>query len=367
MGPPAPPHWLSRAAAVTGAALLLTTFVVEVLDQAPHLELGLAIGAALALALATIGRSANGIRVALLLAAVTALALAAAKGALVGDGLLAVVLAVPTAGLGVVMLLSAGESARAARALTDERRRARVEGEERERARWARDLHDDTLQELGAIQVLLAAAVRSGEPAAMARALQDASGLLAGQIATLRHLVAELRPLALDQLGLGPSLSTLGRRTAELNNLHVEVAVDVPALGEGGAEQRLPAAVEVAAYRVVQESLRNVVRHAHASQVDVLVAEESGRLVVEVCDDGRGLTGNRPDADAGHFGVRGMRERVELVGGTFTISGGPRGGTRVHAELPLTGRRHADARSRAGETSAVRVAGTPEHLRLTSR
>jgi len=321
------PRLLAALGAGLGAALLLGAVTVEVLDRAPHLELALGGAASLLLVVATAGRAPGSLRVTLLFGTVSGLVLTAAAGAKVGDGWLAVALVVPTAALSVAALLSALESARRVRAVADERRRARVEGEERERARWARDLHDDTLQELGALQVLLASAQRTTDAAQRERALQDATGLLAGQIATLRHLVAELRPLALDQLGLGPSLSTLARRTVELHRLDVDVVLDLP------DAERLPAAVEVAAYRVVQESLRNVVRHAGAHHVDVAVQVRGGDLLVTVADDGRGLTAEV--TAGGHFGLRGMRERVELVGGTFQIDRGPRGGARVRAVLPV--------------------------------
>lgn len=331
----------ARVASVLGGLLLAAALCLEVSDTAPHAELAVAIVSGLLLALATLRRPGSELGVVLRVSAAGALLLAAAKGALVGEGLIALVLAGPTAALSVTALLAAVGAARSARAAVDEQRRARLEGEERERARWARDLHDDTLQELGALQVMLAGAQRMTDAGQRERALREASGLLCGQIATLRHLVAELRPLALDQLGLGPSLTTLGRRTAELHGLQVDVEVDLDvetAAGGGpGATEglRLPAPVEVAAYRVVQESLRNIVRHAGATRVLVQVQQEAGRLRVLVRDDGWGLPAELPDAGAGHFGVRGMRERVELAGGSFRLGRDSRGGTRVDVVLPL--------------------------------
>jgi len=323
------PPRVRTGAGVAGAVLLVAALGVEVTNSLVHVELVLAAAAAALLVVAAVARPVSGLRVGLLLATVLALVLTAAAGTRSGDGWLAALLVVPVAALGALALRAAVESARAARALDDERRRARVEGEERERARWARDLHDDTLQELGALQVLLASAQRTADPAAREHALADATGLLAGQLATLRHLVAELRPLALDQLGLVPSLTSLVRRTVEERGLATDVCVEL------GPDRRLPAAVEVAAYRIVQEALRNVVRHAAASRVAVAVVEEPGRVTVTVRDDGRGVARVPPGVAEGHFGMLGMRERAELVGGTFTVGPDPAGGTRITAVLPL--------------------------------
>jgi signal transduction histidine kinase len=142
---------------------------------------------------------------------------------------------------------------------------------------------------------------------------------LEGEIDALRGLVRELRPAALDELGLGAALEGLAERAG------VPVDVDVQ-LGE----RRLPAEVEVAAYRIAQEALNNALRHAAATAVAISVREDDGRVRVEVRDDGRGFDA---DAPAAGFGLPGMRERVELLGGELEVESSA-AGTRVGAMLP---------------------------------
>lgn len=356
--------WAARSAlglvAGLGALLLLVAVVLELSDGRAHLELGLAAAAALLLGVVVLAPGQPGPWLAPRLGAVIALVLAAAKGAQVGDGWLALALAVPAAAVSLTVLVSTAEAVRVARSAEEERRRARLEGEERERARWARDLHDDTLQELGALQVQLRSAQRTRDEGLRDAALADATALLAGQLATLRHLVAELRPLALDQLGLEPSLAGLvtrvGAAPAVASTTTPQVTLDVDLAGP----DRLPQAVEVAAYRVVQESLRNAVRHAAASSVGVRVREEPGRLVVEVSDDGRGLPTQVPGPAEGHVGLVGMRERVELAGGRLHLDGAAGGGLIVRAELPLPRETRARrARAPLGFACDAQPAATP--------
>lgn len=336
-------------ALVLGALLLAAAVSLEVTDTARHAELLLAGASAALLAIGVLGQTPGQPRLWLRLATVSALALAAAKGAQVGDGWLELALVAPAALLSVTALLYALEATQAARTAEEDRRRGRLEGEERERARWARDLHDDTLQELGVLQVQLKSAQRTKDEAVRERALAEATGLLAGQLATLRHLIAELRPLALDQLGLEPSLAGLVQRTEEAG---LRVALDVRLADPSG---RLPPAVEVVAYRVVQESLRNAVRHSGADRVQVTVRELPGRLEVEVSDDGRGLPARLPGPAQGHVGLAGLRERVELAGGLLTVANAGQGGVRIGAVLPLPAP-PATATERTARPPAVRPA-----------
>lgn len=115
---------------------------------------------------------------------------------------------VPLLLIGCAAMLGRGAVARS-RGLARERAQARSDGEQRERRRWARELHDETLQELVAVQIVLSTAAGSGESAAMKEAIDQARGLIANQITSLRHLIVEMRPFALDQLGLAPALETL--------------------------------------------------------------------------------------------------------------------------------------------------------------
>jgi signal transduction histidine kinase len=131
-----------------------------------------------------------------------------------------------------------------------------------------------------------------------------------------------LRPPALDELGL---VGAVQRLAESIGTDGLRIAVDVPA-----ALPPLPAAVEVAAYRIVQEALTNVVRHADAGRACVLLAVETEALTVEVVDDGRGL----PAEVVAGVGLSSMRERAEEMGGTCRVQAGTAGGTRVLAVLP---------------------------------
>jgi len=205
---------------------------------------------------------------------------------------------------------------------------------EEERRRWGRELHDETLQQLGALQVLLTSALPKGgtaPPAGLVDVVRQASELLAGQIRNLRQLITELRPAGLDDLGLLPPLQALARRTEQLSGIPVRLHVSLR-YAEGVIGTRLLPDVELAVYRVVQEALTNVRRHSTATRVTVTVVEDDETVVAEISDDGRGF-----DVDgAGGFGLSGMRERAELAEGTLEVTRGrPDGrGTTVRLVVP---------------------------------
>jgi signal transduction histidine kinase len=157
--------------------------------------------------------------------------------------------------------------------------------------------------------------------------MRDATQQLTGDIEALRALIAELRPPALDQLGLAPALASLAQRTAAGNELEISADIDLP------DDRRLAPELETTVYRVVQESLTNVVKHANASSIDVTVRCADRGVDVSVADDGIGFDS---DATAGTgFGLAGMRERVELAGGELSVLPGADAGTVVRARLPL--------------------------------
>jgi signal transduction histidine kinase len=151
------------------------------------------------------------------------------------------------------------------------------------------------------------------------------------EIANLRALITELRPAALDQLGLLPALTSLLQRTAAMTDLEVESDLSL-----ADEDARLPDEIETTVYRLVQEALTNVGKHADARRVTVRIREEAGRLDVLVADDGRGLRGG--SAGGGGFGLVGLRERVELAGGELTVADAAPGGTVVQAQIPLPSR-----------------------------
>jgi two-component system, NarL family, sensor histidine kinase DevS len=216
-----------------------------------------------------------------------------------------------------------------AKSVEADRRRRSLAATEAERHRWARELHDETLQALGGLKVLLSSAARLDDAEAMRAAMQDATQQLTGDIHALRSLIAELRPPALDQLGLAPALASLAQRTGAGNGLEIDADVELP------DDRRLGAEVETTVYRVVQESLTNVVKHARAGAVRLTVRCEGNQIEICVADDGIGF--DAEDGSGAGFGLAGMRERVELAGGELTVAPGAEAGTVIRARLPLGG------------------------------
>jgi two-component system, NarL family, sensor histidine kinase DevS len=214
-----------------------------------------------------------------------------------------------------------------AKSVEADRRRRSLAATEAERHRWARELHDETLQALGGLKILLSSATRLDDPEAMRGAMREATQQLTGDIESLRALIAELRPPALDQLGLAPALASLAQRTGAGND--VEVRADVELLDD----RRLTPELETTVYRVVQESLTNVVKHAGASSIAIAVRCEDDAVDVSVADDGIGFDSEAVASNG--FGLAGMRERVELAGGELSVLPGAGAGTVIRARLPL--------------------------------
>jgi signal transduction histidine kinase len=214
-----------------------------------------------------------------------------------------------------------------AQTVATDRLRRSLEAAESERRRWARELHDETLQALGGLRVVLSGATRLDDPEAMRSTMREAIEQLTNDIESLRGLIAELRPAALDQLGLEPALTSLAERTAATSGLEVHTAFDLSADLAPAPE------TETTVYRIVQEALTNVAKHARAEGVDVEVRYMDREIRIAVSDDGTGIDPRRPP-DAG-FGLTGMRERVELAGGDLHVGPGEGGGTVVRARLPL--------------------------------
>jgi len=223
---------------------------------------------------------------------------------------------------------SAAIAVATAQSAENERRRHRLAAAEAERTKWARELHDETLQALGNLRLILAGARRARQPEAMDIAIGQALSQLESDIATLRGLITELRPAALDQLGLEPALLGLVDR-ARNGGLEVDAQVEL-AHEHGRATQRLADEVETAVYRIVQEALGNAVKHGQAKRAVVEVLEEASTVTVVVRDDGVGFD---TAAVARGFGLVGMRERVELLNGELVITSTPDQGTIVRISL----------------------------------
>jgi two-component system NarL family sensor kinase len=221
----------------------------------------------------------------------------------------------------------AGLAAHAARLTTDlQRSRERlVRSQEEERRRLRRELHDGLGPSLAGMTMQVGAARTLIDADPVARALDQLEQQLQACVVEVRRLVDDLRPRALDQLGLvGAIRQQVSAFSAATGGGTLEVTVSAPDdLGE------LPAAVEVAAYRIATEAVTNTLRHAAAHRCDIQLILQDG-LVVEVSDDGVGLDDRNPVG----VGLRSMRERAEELGGSFTVERLAERGTRIRAELP---------------------------------
>ena len=201
-----------------------------------------------------------------------------------------------------------------------------VEAREDERRRIARELHDELGQRLTALKLELASLKRGARASAARIAAMQA--MLDDTVASVRRISADLRPLMLDDLGFNAAIEWLARETARRTGIEVTVR-----LGEG--DPRLDDRATIALYRMVQEALTNVARHAQATEVHVEVGEQDGALVLTVHDNGSGFPA-RATQKAGSFGLMGMRERALMLGGGVQIDNPPGGGGRITVHLPMT-------------------------------
>jgi PAS domain S-box-containing protein len=209
-----------------------------------------------------------------------------------------------------------------------------LEAREEEKAHIARELHDELGQLLTALKMDLGW-VRERLPAdsELAPRVAEMGTLLDRTVGATRRISADLRPLMLDDLGLADAAAWLIDDFAKRSGVtcKVDIAEELPDLSK---------AVATAVYRAVQESLTNIARHAGARSAWVVLAVEDDALYVEVEDDGRGIA---PEdlAKARSVGLKGMRERIAFLGGTFEIARAPRGGTRLRLRVPLRGLQEA--------------------------
>ena len=200
-----------------------------------------------------------------------------------------------------------------------------VAAQELERKRLARELHDETGQALTSILLglkPLEQAIVSDEGRAAVASLRE---LVVSTLQDVRRLAVELRPSALDDFGLAAALE----RLVDALRTQTEIEVD---LGVNLGGERLPSEVETTIYRIVQEALTNVVKHAGARRISVLLTRKNGSVAAVVEDDGRGFD---PASTTRGLGLAGMRERVALLGGRLQIESGPGTGSTLVAEVPL--------------------------------
>jgi signal transduction histidine kinase len=199
---------------------------------------------------------------------------------------------------------------------------------EQERSRWARELHDETLQALAVLRMRLASALREESSDALRKTAQAAVEQIDEEIVKLRRLITELRPASLDAIGLEAALQALAEQHQEVSGIEVACRFDL-----SQEEKRGPAPVlETAVYRLVQEGLNNISKHSKARNAELSVRAREGAIAIEVADDGVGF---EPSRAREGFGLVGMRERAALLGGTLEVNSTKGSGTRLRAELPL--------------------------------
>jgi signal transduction histidine kinase len=200
-----------------------------------------------------------------------------------------------------------------------------VEAQELERTRLARELHDETGQALTSILLGLKPVETAGTADEARTAVAAVRDLVVSTLQDVRRLAVELRPSALDDFGLVPALERLTATWGEHSGMEVDLEARL-------ADERLPADVETTLYRIVQEALTNVAKHAGASRVSILLTRRGGgRVAAVVEDDGRGFE----PGETNGLGLVGMRERVALAGGRLTIESSPGEGTTLVAEMPV--------------------------------
>jgi signal transduction histidine kinase len=218
---------------------------------------------------------------------------------------------------------SAATAVALAQSVQSDRLRSSLAAADTERRRWARELHDETLQGLGGLQLLLSSALLHNDLDLAHGAMREAVEHIEREIENLRSIITELRPAALDELGLETALEALLDRHSEQNGTEVDSQLALPDMADTELEGTV--------YRLVQEALTNVAKHARADSVRVAISGSDEELSIEVQDDGSGF--DTATKTAG-FGLAGMRERVSLAGGTLEISSGEQG-TLVRVCLPV--------------------------------
>ncbi len=208
-------------------------------------------------------------------------------------------------------------------------------GQEDERRRLARELHDGTIQSLIALdqRVQLAQHALKKEASPAAERVGEVRQMTAKLMEEVRRVIRALRPIYLEDLGLLPALEMLVQDTQTTAGIPATFTVD-------GQPRRLTAAQEIALYRIVQEALNNAARYAGAQAIHVQVAFPAGALMVLVHDNGRGFMAPERVSDlaaSGHYGLMGMQERAELIGAQLSIQSALGAGTTIEVRLPLAG------------------------------
>jgi signal transduction histidine kinase len=222
---------------------------------------------------------------------------------------------------------SAATAVATAQTVEAERLQQQIEIGERERLRWAQELHDDALQGLAAIRISLATAVQSdgaGRAERIEAAATDTVERLEGQINELSRLIDDLRPASLERLGLAGALQAMAEECSARGGFAIETEIKI--------EEKLSAEEERLVYRLVQEALNNVLKHASAGSARVSASLVDHQVQIAIEDDGCGFD---PDSVGDGRGLLGMRERIERLGGEIAVRSGADAGTEIAARVPV--------------------------------
>ncbi|GEJ58241.1 HAMP domain-containing protein [Anaeromyxobacter diazotrophicus] len=205
-----------------------------------------------------------------------------------------------------------------------------ITAQEDERKRIARELHDETTQSLAVLTMGIesaAAAIRAGGPTPR---LDEVKALAVRTLEEVHRLILDLRPAVLDDLGLFSAIRWYAERYLATRGIAVRCEISE-------LERRLPPEVEIALFRIAQEAMNNIARHARAESVLIQLAPEGQELRIEIEDDGQGFDPAVQPQDRPHYGLMGIRERAELLGGTAVVDSSPGQGTRLEIRVPLPG------------------------------
>jgi two-component system sensor histidine kinase UhpB len=203
-----------------------------------------------------------------------------------------------------------------------------LQAQEDERYRLARELHDEAAQSLTSLLVHIRLLERANNPTEAQRHVQELRELTARALEDVRRVALDLRPTILDDLGLAAALEWRIDEFNKQEGVRATIAV-------AGLDRRLPRETELVLYRVGQEALSNVSRHAGASTVNVTLRREGDRCVLQVADNGVGFDPARIDPQAGHgLGLVGMRERIAMIGGELEVAAQPGAGAQITARVP---------------------------------
>jgi signal transduction histidine kinase len=210
-----------------------------------------------------------------------------------------------------------------------------VAAQEAERQRIARDLHDETGQALTAIGLGLrglATTIKHGDTDQATNTLRKLETMSANSLTELQRLIADLRPSHIDDLGLPAALRWYASEVAERTGLEVKVDTS-------GPEQMVDSSIKIVLFRIVQETLNNIIKHASAHQINILLSFEMEGIRLRVRDDGRGFNPQdtmRKKQGRVSLGLIGMQERANLLDGTFALSSAPGHGTQVEVKVPYS-------------------------------